>query len=377
MFKKIQYGKTALCLALSLVAMTAHAGFKSCTNPKELGRGISAALCDFTLTGPVPAALATMCLNDPPQMLVYTITNNTPVTMAINYIRIQNNDGLPDSFTTIVTAPTNPCGSSLASGASCNIQVNVTPVGVTQFVFNRVLQVGIDSIQVEVDSLPITTNVNCTSAFSPLTSNAFGFPPGGPLQPITCTILGGSTVTNTGASAINGNVCTCPGTSITGFPPGTLTGTQQANTALACNEQATETTTFTTDQGLPCPGGNNLTGQNLGGMILTPGVYCFSSSAQLTGVLTLNGVGDYFFQIGSTLTTASASQVLLTGGATRDHVFWIVGSSATFGTTTAFQGNVLALASITFNTGASLLGRAGTQTGAITLDTNAVNPNPA
>lgn len=129
--------------------------------------------------------------------------------------------------------------------------------------------------------------------------------------------------------------------------------------------------------GLPCPPGNVLTGQNLGGLTLTPGVYCFSSSAQLTGNLTLNAQGnqnaEFIFQIGSTLTTASASSVTLQNLANAGNVYWQVGSSATLGTATAFSGNILASASITLNTGATLSGRALAETGAVTLQGNTIS----
>ncbi len=124
--------------------------------------------------------------------------------------------------------------------------------------------------------------------------------------------------------------------------------------------------------------GTNLTGQNLGGLTLTPGVYCFGSSAQLTGTLTLDALGDpnsvFIFQIGSTLTTASGSSVVVTNDGQGDSVFWQVGSSATLGTTTLFQGNILALASITLNTDADIsCGRALARNGAVTMDTNNVS----
>jgi hypothetical protein len=114
---------------------------------------------------------------------------------------------------------------------------------------------------------------------------------------------------------------------------------------------------------------------DLGGLTLNPGVYTFSSSAQLTGNLTLSGSGVYIFQIGSTITTASGSQVLLIKGAQACAVFWQVGTSATLGTTTKFQGNILASASITLTTGATLNGRAlagAGPTGAVTMDTNTI-----
>jgi uncharacterized protein with beta-barrel porin domain len=122
----------------------------------------------------------------------------------------------------------------------------------------------------------------------------------------------------------------------------------------------------------------NLTGQNLGGLTLTPGVYFFSSSAQLTGALRLNALGNsnavFIFNIGSTLTTASASSVLLTNGAQGGNVFWRVGSSATLGTTTSFTGDILAQASITLNTGATITcGAAWARTAAVTMDTNRIS----
>jgi type VI secretion system secreted protein VgrG len=120
----------------------------------------------------------------------------------------------------------------------------------------------------------------------------------------------------------------------------------------------------------------DLTGQDLGTLVLTPGVYFFSSSAQLTGTLTLNGNGDsnarFDFQIGSTLTTASSSSILLINGAQAGNVFWQVGSSATLGTGTSFDGSILADQSITLNAGANMDGRALALNAAVTLDDNVI-----
>jgi type VI secretion system secreted protein VgrG len=121
----------------------------------------------------------------------------------------------------------------------------------------------------------------------------------------------------------------------------------------------------------------DLTGQDLGGLILTAGVYFFSSSAQLTDKLTLDFQGnpdaEFYFQIGSTLTTASNSSVLFANGfGDSCNVFWQVGSSATLGTGTAFQGNILALTSITLTTRATIEGRALARNGAVTLDSNTI-----
>ncbi len=187
-------------------------------------------------------------------------------------------------------------------------------------------------------------------------------------------VLGGSTVTNTGSSVITGNLGLSPGTAVTGFPPGILTGVMHAADAEALQAQNDTTTAYVNLAGQTCT--SDLTGQDLGGKTLVPGVYCFSSSAQLTGALTLDAGGDagavWVFKTGSTLTTASNSSVLLKNGAQACNVFWQVGSSATLGTGTAFAGNILALASITLTTSASVSGRVAARTGAVTMDSNTV-----
>jgi Ice-binding-like len=189
-------------------------------------------------------------------------------------------------------------------------------------------------------------------------------------------VLAGTTVTNTGATIVDGDLGVWAGTSITGFPPGMVNGTVDDSDAFAMQAETDLTTAYTSAASQVC--GNNLTGQDLGGLTLTPGVYCFSSSAQLTGVLTLNALGDpnavFLFQIGSTLTTASGSSVMFENGGQGNGVFWQVGSSATLGTTTEFAGNILALTSITLTTGANIqCGSALAQNGAVTMDTNEVS----
>ncbi len=187
-------------------------------------------------------------------------------------------------------------------------------------------------------------------------------------------VLGGSAVTNTGASAITGDVGVSPGTSITGFPPGTLTGTLHSNDAVAQGAQTDLTTAYNALAGQAC--NTSLTGQDLGGLTLTSAVYCFSSSAQLTGTLTLDAQGNpnavFIFQIGSTLTTASAASVVVINGGSDCNVFWQVGSSATLGTGSQFVGNTLALTSITLTTSATSHGSLWARNGAVTMDTNQV-----
>ncbi|MGO9903737.1 MAG: ice-binding family protein, partial [Solirubrobacteraceae bacterium] len=186
-------------------------------------------------------------------------------------------------------------------------------------------------------------------------------------------VLGASTVTNTGPSVLTGDLGLAPGTSIVGFgPPAVVNGATDAADAVASAAQNDLTTAYDAAAAQPIP--VNLTGQDLGGLTLTPGAYSFSSSAELTGALTLDAQGNanaqFVFEIGSTLTTALASSVWMINGASPCNVYWQIGSSATLGTTTAFQGNLLAHTSITINTGASVTGRALASIGAVTLDDN-------
>ena len=189
-------------------------------------------------------------------------------------------------------------------------------------------------------------------------------------------VLGASAVTNTGLTTVTGDLGVSPGTSITGFPPGSVIGVIHMNDAVASQAQADATTAYNTLAGMAC--NTVLTGQDLGGLTLTPGVYCFTSSAQLTGTLTLDAQGDpnavFVFQIASALTTASNSSVQFKpmSGGQSCNVFWQIGSSATLGTNTNFIGSIIALASITLNTGTTLMGRALALTGAVTMDTNAI-----
>jgi len=188
-------------------------------------------------------------------------------------------------------------------------------------------------------------------------------------------VLAGTTVTNTGPTAvIGGDVGVAPGSAITGFPPGTISGgiIHVGNDAPTILAQTDLVNAYNTAAGQPFD--VDLTGQDLGGMALAPGVYSFSSAAQLTGTLTLSGgpTDVWIFQIGSTLTTAANSSVVFRGGGQNCNVFWQVGSSATIGTTTTFVGNILALTTINLNTGASLAGRALARNGAVNLNSNAV-----
>jgi type VI secretion system secreted protein VgrG len=213
-------------------------------------------------------------------------------------------------------------------------------------------------------------------------------------------VLGASTVTctTTNVTHVYGDLGLSPGSSITGFAstntyvgpgtytlgPGLVSGTVHltdiTGSPNALQAQIDATKAYNGLAAMPVT--TVLTGQNLGGLTLTSGVYFFATSAQLTGTLTLdaeyNNNAFWVFQIGSTLTTASNSVVQLINFGTNDGiddgVFWQVGSSTTLGTDAAFEGNIISLASTGLNTRATILnGRAFARTGAVTMDNNVIS----
>jgi len=189
-------------------------------------------------------------------------------------------------------------------------------------------------------------------------------------------LLAGSAITNTGATNITGDIALSPGTSIGGFPPGILNGTKHINDSIAVQAKLDLTAAYNDAAGRTSTDIVTLSG-NIGGLTLSPGLYKSTSSLAISsGDLTFDAKGDasavFIIQIASSLTTTSGRQVFLSGGALASNIFWQVGSSATFGTTSVFKGTVMALQSITFNTGATLDGRALARTGGITLAGNTI-----
>ncbi len=183
-------------------------------------------------------------------------------------------------------------------------------------------------------------------------------------------------VNNTGPTNVTGDIGVSPAAAIVGFPPGTVDGTLHAADSLAASAQLANTAAYGSLAGQTCTT-TFAVPTDLAGMTLVPGVYCFASSASNTGSLTLDAGGDasavWVFKMASTLITGSGSTVTLTSSGQACNVFWQVGTSATLGTTTQFVGSILALTSITLQTGATLSGRALAQTGTVTLDSNNVS----
>ena len=185
-------------------------------------------------------------------------------------------------------------------------------------------------------------------------------------------ILAGATVTNTGPSVITGDLGVSPGTAVVGFPPGTLNGEIFTGVSSAAGQAKADLNAAFNEAAGRSTGAVSLPG-DLSGLTLYPGLYTNSTSVMLsTGNVTLDAQGDsnavFLFQMGSTLTTGSSTQVILAGGAKATNIYWQVGTSATLGTNSSFKGNILAEASITMTTGATLDGRALTQTAAVTMD---------
>ncbi|MGA9840612.1 MAG: ice-binding family protein [Thermoplasmata archaeon] len=189
------------------------------------------------------------------------------------------------------------------------------------------------------------------------------------------SVLAGTTVTNTGATVVHGNLGVSPGTAVTGFPPGKVTGTTDVANTAAAKAQTALLAAYNNGMGRTnCP---VAVAGNIGGQTLGPGLYRSTSSLAISsGDLTLAAHGHssavFVFQVTSKFTVTSGRHVILAGGALASHIFWVVGSSATLGTTSVVYGNILAHKSISLATGAILHGKALAHIGAVTLAGNTI-----
>ena len=189
-------------------------------------------------------------------------------------------------------------------------------------------------------------------------------------------ILAGTSISSTGATNITGDMGLSPGTSVGGFPPGILVGTLHINDAIANQAKLDLTAAYNDAAGRTATDIVTLSG-NIGGLTLTPGLYKSTSSLAISsGDVTFDAKGNsnavFIIQVASAFTTTSGRQVILSGGAKASNIFWQIGSSATFGTTSVLKGTFMAMQSITFNTGATLDGKALARTGAVVMAGNTI-----
>ena len=319
----------------------------------------------------------TVCLGGPPNVISTTPANGVssvcPDTVVLATFSEAMNPVTINTTTFTLTLGTPPV--AVAGTVSYDVQSYVATFTPTNpLALNTLYTATITTGAQDLNGIPLASDYVWTFTTS-LVPCASGVPIG---SACTFGILAATpAVSNSGGTIVTGDIGIWPASSITGFPPGTLTGTEYAGDAVAQTAQGDLTVAY--DYAAGAAGGTVLPA-DIGGQTLAPGVYKTTSgqpSLGITGTLTLSGNGVYIFQIVSSLTTAANnSDVVLIGGATSDNVFWQVGSSATLGTTTTFAGTIMAQASISLDTGATLNGRALARTGAISLLSNPVNVPP-
>lgn len=303
-----------------------------------------------------------------------TVISTTPLDTASNV-------GVNRKVTATFSKPMNP---ATLDATSFTVTQGATPIaGVVSYTASTATFVPNDPFSL---SLPYTATIT-TGAADPqgnqlasdhvwtFSTGACSHAPVALLSAAPFAVLAGSTVTNTNATSVTGNMGVSPGTAVTGFPPGILVGMLHAGTPTSAQAVADLTTAFNDAAGRTlCP---VAVAGNLGGQTLAPGLYKSTSSLEITsGDLTLDAEGDadavFIFQMASTLTTTPGRQVILAGGANAANIFWQVGSSATLGTTSAFKGTIMADQSITLNNGATLDGRALARIAATSLDASTI-----
>lgn len=191
----------------------------------------------------------------------------------------------------------------------------------------------------------------------------------------TYAVIAGDSVVSTGGTVITGDVGVSPGTTVTGFPPATASGTTNAGN-VAAGTAITDLTVAINDVTARSTAVLTLPGNDLGNVELSPGLYDTASSLTLNGTVTLNALGHsdatFIIRTAGSLTTAAGSRVVLTGGARASNVIWLVGTTATLGSNSVFQGTILANQSITLLSGANVTGRVLSRTGSVTLDASVI-----
>ena len=313
------------------------------TNTVKATSGTVSDVATVTVTAPAPS-LATITVTP---NLVSMLTNGSQQFAAIG------RDGNGNSF------PISPVWSVVNGGGSINANTGLFTAGAVTGMFPNTVRATSGAI-----SGTATVAVTSVAPPAPIVNLGTAAPNG---------IMAGTAVTCITGGTIAADVSVSPGNTITGFGPCVITGVQHLADAVAAQGQIDLTAAYNALAGLPCPPANAIVA-NLGGTTKPAGVYCTASSIGVSGTLTLDGGGDpnatFVFQAGSSLTTAG--NIVLINGAQAKNVYWQVGSSATIGTASQWQGNILALTSITLVDTATLFGRALARNGAVTLGTNNV-----
>jgi hypothetical protein len=300
------------------------------------------------------SATVTVIVAPPPTLATITVTPN-PATVLTNATQQFTAVGRDAGGNIIVI---NPVWSIVNGGGTINASGLFTAGAVTGTFLNTV-QATSGAI-----SGTATVNVNNVAPAPPLINLGTAAPNG---------IMAGQSVTCISGGLISADISISPGNTLTGFGPCVATGVKHLGDAVAAQGQIDLTTAYNQLAGLPCPPANAISA-NLGGTTKAAGVYCTASGIGITGILTLDGGGNpnanFVFQAGTTLTTAG--NIVLINGAQAKNVYFQVGTSATLGTASQIQGNILALTSITLVDNATLLGRALARNGSVTLGTNNV-----
>ena len=307
-------------------------------------------------SGSISGTATVVVVTPPPQVLASITVTPNPDTLATNGTQQFTAVGRDGNGTVLAVQPTFTW-SVVNGGGTINSATGLFTAGTVAGTFAN-------TVKATSGTISGTATVTVTAAS----------PPPAPLVNLASDSLNGivaaTAISCSSLGTIFANISISPGAAVTGFPPCTVTGVQHLADATAVQNQIDLTAAYNTLAGLPCSPSNVIT-TDLGGTTKLPGVYCSASSLGLTGVLTLDGNGNpnanFVFQAGSSLTTAGS--IVLINGAQAKNVYFQVGSSATLGTASAFQGNILAFTSISLLDNATMIGRALARNGGVSLTT--------
>ncbi len=318
---------------------TAGAVAGTYTNTVQATSGSVSGTATVNVTAIVPV-LATITVTPNPASM---LTNATQLFTAVG------RDGLG------VIIPIAPAWTVVNGGGTINIGTGLFTAGAVAGTFNN-------TVRATVGAISGSANVIVTAVIPPVASvlGASVLPNG---------IMAGLSVTCSGLGVINADISISPGSTLSGFGPCVYTGVTHLGDPTALIAQTTLTANYNTLMGMPCPAANNFGTVDYASKVLPAGVYCSASVVNVTGNLTLNGGGDpnavFVIQAGSAI--VGAANIILTGSAQAKNVYWVAGSSVTLNAS-AWQGNILALSSISLNVNTNLVGRALARNGSVTLD---------